>query len=80
MANTNFIIQSTFYQSNDLLECRDLAIFHIPGAYLLADIPEDKVFVMNFSGQFAYIIYQVDPSHKRNIVFENDKQKCCMCK
>ena len=58
----------------DVFEGRDVAIFDIPGAYLHAEMPEDKVVLMRFRGQFVDIMCQVNPEHKKNITYENGKK------
>ena len=58
----------------DVLEGRDIAIFDIPGAYLHAEMPEDKIVLMKFRGQFAELMSRVNPEHAKNIVFENGKK------
>ena len=58
----------------NVLEGRDVAIFDIPGAYLHAEMPKDKIVLMKFRGQFADIMCEVDPKHKENIVFEKGKK------
>ena len=58
----------------DVLENRDVAIFDIPGAYLHAEMPEDKMVLIKFRGQFAEIMCKVDPSHQNNIVYEKGKK------
>ena len=58
----------------DVLEGRDIAVFDIPGAYLHAEMPEDKIVLMKFRGQFAELMSQVNPEHANNIVYENGKK------
>ena len=58
----------------DVYEQRDVAIFDIPGAYLHAEMPKDKVVLMKFRGQFAEIMCKVNPAHKENIVYERGKK------
>ena len=58
----------------DVLEGRDVAIFDIPGAYLHAEIPEDKMLLMRFRGQFADLMAEVNREHKKKIMYENGKK------
>ena len=58
----------------DVFEGRDVAIFDIPGAYLHAEMPEDKIVLMRFRGQFVDIMCQVNPEHKKNVIYENGKK------
>ena len=58
----------------DVFEDQDVAIFDIPGAYLHAEMPKDKVVLMKFRGQFADIMCRVNPEHSKNIVFEKGKK------
>ena len=58
----------------DVLEGRDVAIFDIPGAYLHAEMPEDKLLLMRFRGQFADLMAEVNHEHKKNITYKNGKK------
>ena len=48
-------------------EGRDVAISDVPGAYLNADMPEDKFILLNIEGEFVDIMYEVNPKHKKNV-------------
>ena len=48
-----------------------MAIFDVPRAYLNADIPEDKVVLLNIEGEFVDITCEVNPEHKKNVRVEN---------
>ena len=37
-------------------------------------MPEDKIVLMKFRGQFADIMAQVNPEHQKNIVYEKGKK------
>ena len=55
----------------DSHEGRDVVIFDVPGAYLNADIPEDKSILLNIEGEFVDIMCEVNPKHKKDIRVEN---------
>ena len=42
-------------------EKRDVAVFDVPGAYLQADLPDDKFALLKFEGQFVDIMVEVNP-------------------
>ena len=44
-------------------EGRDVEIFDVPGAYLNADIPEDKFILIKTEDKFVDIMYEVNPKH-----------------
>ena len=48
-------------------EGRDVGIFDIPGAYLNADMPEDKFILFNIEGEFVDIMCEVNSEHKKNV-------------
>ena len=58
----------------DVFEGRDVAVFDIPGAYLHAEMQEDKRVPMKFRGQFAEIMCKVNPEHKKNLTIEKGKK------
>ena len=58
----------------DRLEGRDVTIFDIPGAYLHAEMFEDKFFLIKFRGQFAEIMSEVGNNHKNNITIKKWKE------
>ena len=51
----------------DAHEGIDVAIFDVPGAYLNANIPEDKFILLNIEGEFVDIMCEVNSKHKKNI-------------
>eukprot|EP00957_Ditylum_brightwellii_P098862 7530993-Ditylum_brightwellii.AAC.1 len=51
----------------DAYEDRDVAIYNVPGAYLHADIPKDKLLLMIFREQFVDIICGVNPDFKQHV-------------
>jgi hypothetical protein len=55
-------------------EERDTAVFDVPGAYLHAQIPDDKFAVLKIEGDFADIMCEVNPEYKSDIRFENKKK------
>ena len=44
-------------------EERDVAIFDVPGAYLHADVPEEKIAILKIEGDFVDIICDVNPEY-----------------
>ena len=48
-----------------------VAIFDVPGAYLNADMPEDKFILLNIEGEFVDIMWEVNPKHKKHVHVEN---------
>ena len=46
---------------------RDVEIFDVPGEYINADIPEDKIFLIKIEGEFVDIMYKLNPKHKINV-------------
>ena len=55
----------------DAREGRDVAIYDVSGAYLNADIPEDKVILLNIEGEFVDIMCKVNPKHKKTVRVKN---------
>ena len=50
-------------------EGRDLEIFDVPGAYLNADIPEDKFILLKIDGKFVGIMCKVNPNTRKMYVW-----------
>ena len=44
-----------------------MAIFDVPGAYLNADMTEDKVILLYIEGGFVEIMCKVNPKHNKNV-------------
>jgi hypothetical protein len=56
-------------------EERDVAVFDVPGAYLHADIPDDKFVLLKFEGDyFVDIMCDVNPEYKEDVRYENGKK------
>ena len=55
-------------------EERDTAVFDVPGAYLHADIPNDKFVILKIEGEFADIMCQVNPEFTPFVRKENQKK------
>ena len=49
---------------------RNVATFNVPGAYLHAEIPEDKSILMQLRGGFVNIMLQVNPEYKQYVRYE----------
>ena len=48
-----------------------MAISDYPGAYLNADMPEDKFILLNIEGEFVDIMCEVNPKHKKKLRVDN---------
>ena len=55
-------------------EGRDVETFDIPGAYMHADMQNDKRILMNLRGDFIYITCQVNPDYEQHMRYENGKK------
>ena len=55
-------------------EGRDVAIFDVPGAYLHADIPEDKFVLLKFENEFVDIMCEVNPEFLQDVTYENGRK------
>ena len=58
----------------DIFEGRDIATFDIPGAYLHAEMPEEKQILLKLRGEFVDIMCEVNGEHTQNVVMENGKK------
>ena len=58
----------------DTYEGHDIAVFDIPGAYLHADMPDDKFILLKLEGQFVDIMCDVNPDLKKDVQQENGKK------
>ena len=52
-------------------EGQDVAIFDVPGAYLNADMPDEKDVRLKLEGKFVYIMCDVNQYHIPNIRYKN---------
>ena len=57
-------------------EDRKVASFDIPGAFLQGEMTEDKSLLLKFKGDFVDMMCDVNPEHKKNVIFENGKKFC----
>ena len=48
-----------------------MAIFDVPGAYLNADIQEDKFILLKIDGKFVGFVCKVNPKHKKDVCVES---------
>ena len=48
--------------------------FDVPGAYLHADIPDDKFVLLKIEGEFVDIMIEVNPEYANNVRYENGKK------
>ena len=51
-------------------EGRKLISFDVPGAFLQAEMSEDKLVLLKFKGQFAEMMCEINPEHQMNIRYE----------
>ena len=61
----------------DAYEGRDVATYDVPGAYLQARLSpkeNDERVLMKLRGSFVDIMCEVNPSHTKNVVYENGKK------
>ena len=58
----------------DAHEERDVAIFDVPGAYLHAEVPEDKMIHMKLRDDFVDIMCEVNDKYTPFIHYENGKK------
>ena len=50
---------------------RDVAIFYVPGSYLNAYMPENKLILLNIEGGFVDIICELNPEQNKNVRVKN---------
>ena len=55
-------------------EKRDVAVFDVPGAYLQADLPDDKFALLKFEGQFVDIMVEVNPDFAESVRYEKGRK------
>ena len=55
-------------------ECRGVAIFDVLGAYLNADMPDEKYVRLKLEGKFMDIMYVVNTDRMPNTRYENGKK------
>ena len=58
----------------DAHEGRAVGIFDIPGAYLHAEMPKEKLVIMKLRGEFVDIMCEVNPKYKPFVKIENGKK------
>ena len=58
----------------DAFEERVMAIFDVPGAYLNADMPEDKFVLLKLEDEFVDIICEVKPEFINDVQQEGKKK------
>mmetsp|Transcript_14843 Transcript_14843/g.21239 ORF Transcript_14843/g.21239 Transcript_14843/m.21239 type:complete len:281 (+) Transcript_14843:3135-3977(+) len=58
----------------DAYENRDVAVYDIPGAYLHAETPKDKLILMVFIDIFVDILCEVNPDFKEYVKIVNKKK------
>ena len=54
----------------DAYEGRYTAIADVPGAYLHAEMPQDKLVLLKLKGQFVGIMCQINPEYKQYVRYE----------
>ena len=55
-------------------EKRATAVFDVPGAYLHADVPDNKFVLLKIEGAFVDIMCEVNPEYKEDVRMENGKK------
>ena len=58
----------------DTYEVWDVEIFDVPGAYLNAEITDEKYFRLKLEGELADIMCDVNPDHIPNTRYKNGKK------
>ena len=58
----------------DTYEGWDIVIFDVPGAYLNADMPDEKDVRLKLESKFFDIMYNVNSEHIPNIRYKNRKK------
>ena len=58
----------------DAHEGRLVHTFDVPGAYLHASLPDDKVVHMKSEGKFVEIMCKVNPEYEKFLTYENVKK------
>ncbi|GFH61250.1 hypothetical protein CTEN210_17726 [Chaetoceros tenuissimus] len=53
------------------VEKRDVAIFDVPGAYLHAELGEDKFVLLKLEGDFVRIMCDVNPEYEQDIIYKD---------
>ena len=51
-------------------ENRDVAVFDVTGAYLNADIPENKFAILKIEGEFVDIMCNVNPEYLNDVRYK----------
>jgi hypothetical protein len=59
----------------DTIEGRKVATCDIPGDFLQADWPADRDCYLKFDGAMVSMICDIDPKHKKNIVYGRNGKK-----
>ena len=55
-------------------EDRKCAVFYVPGAYLHAEIPDDKFVLLKIEGEFVDSMVEVNPEYANDVRYENGKK------
>ena len=54
---------------------RQIISFDIPGAFLQAELPDDKLLLLRLNGEFVDIMCLVNPEHKKNVIVDKFGKK-----
>ena len=49
-------------------EGRKVVLFDIPGAFLQAEMSEDKLLLLEFWDEYVEMMCQVNPEHRKNVI------------
>ena len=55
-------------------EGRHFISFNVPGAFLYAEMSEDKLVFLKMKNSFVDMMCQIDPEHTKNIQYENGQK------
>ena len=56
-------------------EGRHVYSFDVPGAFLQAELPEDKLLLLRLNGEFVDVMCKVNPEHQKNIIIDKNGKK-----
>jgi len=58
-------------------EGRKAISFDVPGAFLQAELPDDKLLLLRLTGDFVDIMCDINPEHQKNELIKMEK-RCCI--
>ena len=60
-------------------EGRKAISFDVPGAFLQAELPDDKLLLLRLTGDFVDIMCDINPEHKKTLELIKMEKRCCIC-